>query len=174
MYLFLKRILILKTFFFLWNCWLPLSWSTISALIITVVCLYFSIEKQKCMANESFSTCNAMQMKNKACSCSKHCTGKSQFRSRLESKHFLVVIPLPRHPVYIGSGRADKAWMEDSTTMWLAFQEGTVAVWVVQDAQWTCQGGWARSNAARVWQGPDESRSYRWRPVNQGGSWRPG
>lgn len=67
-----------------------------------------------------------------------------------------------------------RACMQDSTIMWLAFQEGTVAVWVVQNAQWSCQSGWARSNTARVWQGPDESRSYRWRPVNQGGSWRLG
>ena len=61
--------------------------------------------------------------------------------AHIQKETLLVVTPLPQHPVCIRLQRSYKVCMQYSTIMRFAFQEGTVAVWVVQDAQWTCQGG---------------------------------
>lgn len=55
-------------------------------------------------------------------------------------------IPPPAHRITIqfasGSRRADEPRMRGgSTVRRLAFGEGTVAVWVAEDAQWSCQAG---------------------------------
>lgn len=137
--------------------------------VILISVLSFSSSRAAVHGRESFScTCRRDEHGSLV---QQTQSGINQFSSHAGTES---TFPLFHLPVCTGSWRADKACMRDSTIMWLAFREGTVAVWVVQDAQWTCQGGWALSNAARVWQGPDESRSYRWRPVNQGGSWRSG
>lgn len=157
MHFLLNKLVILKDYCCYLHCGCLLAHLQVIPAVILISVLSFSSSRAAVHGKESFSrSCS-----NTARSCSKHSQGWT-------SPHFLCFIS----QFCTGSWRADKACMQDSTIMWLAFREGTVAVWVVQDAQWTCQGGWALSNAARVWQGPDESRSYRWRPVNQGGSWR--
>lgn len=134
---------------------------------------------EQCMAVKRLFHAVAQQTNHAARSC------RTQVKSRAALAHVRrwtffgcrSPLHLPHHPVCVAvavNWWASHAWGPAYTVRRLAFREGTVAVWIVQDAQWTCQGGWALPNSARVWQGPDESRSYRWRPVNQGGSWRPG